>query len=227
MTTTVTVWSEIHCPWATTAVHRLRAARDQDNLDVVFDQRPWPLELVNSRGTPHTTVALETAVLAAHEPDIFSAYRDESWPSSFLAAFELVAAARRVGGLRAAEDVDYALRMSFFRYSVDVSIRAGLEHALKRARDMSAGAADLDTDAVLHCWATEPVRADVLADFERSKDLPIQGSPQIFWLDGSTTHNPGFADVQWRGGIPRIGKADPDEPARLLRERHGEDSVTR
>jgi predicted DsbA family dithiol-disulfide isomerase len=215
MTITVTVWSEIHCPWASTAVHRLRAARDEQGLDVVFDQRPWPLEFVNSRGTPRATVTQETAVLSTQEPDIFSAYRDESWPSSFLGAFELVAAARRVGGQRAAEDLDYALRLAFFRYGVDVSIRAGLERALKIATKFAAG---LDADAVLHTWAVEPVRADVLADFDRSKDLPIDGSPQIFWPDGTTTHNPGFADIEWRGGIPRIGKSDPDEPARLLRE---------
>ena len=216
MTSTVTIWSEIHCPWATTVVHRLRAARDRDDLDVVFDQRPWPLELVNSRGTPRAVLTQETAVLSTEEPDVFSAYRDESWPSSFLGCFELVAAARRVGGLRAAEDADYALRIAFFRYSVDVSILAGLEKALKIARKSSS---DLDADAILHVWATEPVRADVLGDFERSKALPIEGSPQLFWSDGSTSHNPGFADIQWRGGIPRIGKSDPDEPARLLRER--------
>jgi hypothetical protein len=197
-------------------VHRLRAARDRDGIDVVFDQRPWPLELVNSRGTPRAVLTQETAVLSTEEPELFSAYRDESWPSSFLAAFELVAAARRVGGLRAAEDVDYALRIAFFRHSVDVSIRAGLERAMKVARKFDA---ELDSDAVLHAWSTEPVRADVLADFERSKALPIEGSPQIFWPDGSTSHNPGFGDIQWRGGIPRIGKSEPDEPARLLAER--------
>ncbi len=214
--TTVTVWSDIHCPWATVAVHRLRAARDHDRPQVVFDQRPWPLELVNRHGTPRQIVVQETAVLSNHEPKIFSAYRNDSWPSTFLPAFELVAATRRVHGMRAAEDVDYALRLAFFRKSVDVSIRAGLEQALDIAGKLHAG---LDADAVLAQWDGGRVRADVLADYERSKDLAIQGSPQVFWPDATTTHNPGMTDHHWVRGIPRVGAADPDEPARLLREK--------
>ena len=215
---TVTVWSDIHCPWATTAVHRLRRARDAENLDVVLDPRPWPLEWVNGRGTPRATVEPEVAVLSTYEPDLFSAYTDDSWPSSFLPAFELVAAARRVGGATAAEDVDYALRLAFFRYSVDVSVRAGLEKALEVAGKLGA---DIDADAVLQVWEREPVRADVVADFTRSQSLEIDGSPQVFWPDGSSTHNPGFTDVSWLRGLPRVGSADPDAPARLLRERAG------
>jgi len=214
----VTVWSDIHCPWATVVVHRLRVARERDRPDVVFDQRPWPLELVNGHGAPRKIVAPESAVLAQYEPDLFSAYDNESWPSSFLPAFELVAAGRRVGGLGAAEDVDYALRLAFFREGIDVSIRAGLEQALQIAGDSGAG---IDAAAVLACWDSEPVRADVLADYARSKELPIQGSPQVFWPDGSSTHNPGMRDHEWVRGIPRVHTTDPDEPARLLREKTG------
>ncbi|MGH7920521.1 MAG: DsbA family oxidoreductase [Candidatus Dormibacteraceae bacterium] len=211
---TVTIWSDIHCPWAAVAVHRLRAARDRERPGVVFDQRPWPLEFVNREGTPRNTLVQETAVLANHEPALFSAYDNDSWPSSLLPAFELVAAARRVHGLRVAEGVDYALRLAFFRDSVDVSIRAGLEQALKLAAGLSA---ELDEIAVLDAWDDGAVRADVVADYERSKGLPIQGSPQIFWPDGSTSHNPGMTDHHWVRGIPRIAAADPEEPARLLR----------
>ena len=124
---TVDIWSDIHCPWALVAVHRLRAARARHGLDVVFAPRAWPLEWVNDHGTPRSIVTTETAALAGHEPELFNAYRNDSWPSTFLPAFELVAAARRRHGARAAEDVDYALRLAFFRDSVDVSVRAGLQ----------------------------------------------------------------------------------------------------
>lgn len=214
--TTVTVWSDIHCPWATVAVHRLRAARDEQGLDVVFDQRAWPLELVNGSGTPRHIVAPETAVLANHEPSLFSRFSGDSWPSTFLPAFELVAAARRCHGLRAAEDVDYQLRLAFFRDSVDVSIRAGLEQALRGAvKDHP----ELDADAVLAEWDRGTVRADVLDDYRRSLDLPIQGSPQVFWPDGTTTHNPGMTDHEWVRGIPRVHATEPAAPGRLLREK--------
>lgn len=208
MSTRVEVWSDIHCPWATVTVHRLRSARERHGLDVVFDQRAWPLEWVSEAGSPRHIVEPETAVLSNHEPDIFSRFRGESWPSTFLPAFELVAAARRVAGLRAAEDVDYALRVCFFRESADVSIRYELIEAWKQA--------GVDTDAVLAAWESEPVRADVVAHYERSTELPIQGSPQVCWPDGSTTHNPGMTDHEWVRGIPRIASTEPAACERLL-----------
>lgn len=214
MSATVTIWSDVHCPWATVVIHRLRRARERHGLDVVFDQRPWPLEWINDRGTPRHIVEPETAVLAAHEPDLFSRYRGETWPATFLPAFELIAAAREVHGLRAAEEVDYHLRLAFFRESLDVSLRHNLAAAAAAAG--SDPPCELDPDAVLRAWDTRPVRAAVVGDFARSKELPIQGSPQIFWPGGGTTHNPGMADHTWVRGIPRIASTDPDAPARLL-----------
>jgi predicted DsbA family dithiol-disulfide isomerase len=209
----IEIWSDIHCPWALIAVHRLRRARARRSAEITFVPRAWPLEWVNERGTPRDIVTAETAVLASYEPELFNAYTNESWPSTFLPAFELVAAARRCHGLAVAEDVDYALRLAFFRDSVDVSIAAGLRQALGIAADLNK---DIDVDAVIATWTDLPVRADVAADFRDSRQLPIQGSPQIFWPDGSTTHNPGMTDHYWRGGLMRINSADPGEPARLL-----------
>jgi predicted DsbA family dithiol-disulfide isomerase len=211
----IDIWSDIHCPWALIALHRLRQARKRLRADVAFIPRAWPLEWVNGRGTPRAIVTVETAVLASHEPELFNAYRDESWPSTFLPAFELVAAARRCHGIAVAEDVDYALRLAFFRDSVDVSIAAGLHRALELAATLNDA---LDMDAVIETWTQEPVRADAAADFRQSRQLPIQGSPQIFWPDGSTTHNPGMADHYWQGDLMRINSTDPSEPERLLQK---------
>lgn len=209
----IDVWSDIHCPWALVALRRLRSARDAYGLKVVFAPRAWPLEWVNRRGTPREIVTTETAVLASHEPDLFSAYTSESWPSTFLPAFELVAAANRQYGAPAAEEVDYALRLAFFRDSVDVSIEAGLPHAL----DVAVGhGAALSAEEVMAEWTESNVRADVAADYRRGQTLPIQGSPQIFWPDGTTTHNPGMTDHYWRDGLVRIRTTDTQEPERLL-----------
>lgn len=214
--TVVTVWSDVHCPWAFVVVHRLRRARDRDGLDVVFDPRPWPLEWVNERGTPRGIVEPESIVLAAHETELFSRYTADTWPSTFLPAFELVAAARELYGPRAAEEVDYQLRWAFFRRSLDVSLRHNLAVVATVACEAFP---DIEPDALMDGWLRRPVRAAVAADYERSRPLSIQGSPQIFWPDGSTSHNPGMADHRWAGGIPRIHGSDPDEPGRLLRER--------
>ncbi|WP_189323388.1 DsbA family oxidoreductase [Streptomyces flaveus] len=208
----VDVWSDIHCPWALVCLHRLRGAREELRLpNVVFNPRPWPLEWVNERGTPHDIVATETIVLAAEEPGLFSAYENPSWPSTFLPAFELVAAARRVGGPALAEEVDYGLRVAFFRDQVDVSIAAGLRHALELVHTDRA-----DHEAIMRIWFTQPVRGDVLAEYEISKTLPIQGSPQVFWPNGDTHHNPGLSDHTWERGMPRIHSSQPLKPAALL-----------
>lgn len=216
----VEVWSEIHCPWSTAAIHRLRTARDRLGLTVLFDPRPWPLEWVNERGTPRHIVEPETALLANHEPELFSRFghwsgkhANVSWPSTFLPAFELVAAARRVGGVEAAERADFALRRHFFTEGRDVSVRAELQRAL--------AAADVDAEAILRAWERENVRADVVDDFERSKTLPIQGSPQIFWPDGSTTHNPGIVNLRFERGLPRFDRDEPEAVERLLIEKAG------
>lgn len=199
-------------------MHRLRSTRKDNGIDVVFDQRPWPLELINGRGIPRHIVPEEMAALASHEPELFSHFSGDSWPSTSLPSFELIAAARRAYGARVAEDVDYHLRLAFFRDSVDLSIRAGLERALEAAAGTNAA---LDADEVLAIWDSEPVRADVLDDYRHSKDLPMQGSPQIFWPAGSTTHNPGMTDHEWVRGIPRIRSTDSDAPARLLMQKLG------
>jgi hypothetical protein len=169
--------------------------------------------LVNRHGTPRAIVVTETAALASHVPELFNAYTDDSWPSTFLPAFELVAATRRVHGVRAAEDVDYALRLAFFRDSIDVSVRAGLEAALSIACELGAG---IDVDRVMREWTSSNPRADVYEDFTRSALLPIQGSPQIFWPDGSTTHNPGMTDHRWQGGLVRLGTLDENAAERIL-----------
>jgi predicted DsbA family dithiol-disulfide isomerase len=216
---TVTIFSDVSCPWSTVAIHRLRVARDRDGLDVEFDLRAWPLELVNDgQSATREFVAREVGALSGVEPDLFGAYDNPAWPSTFLPALELVAAARRVHGLRAAADVDYALRLAFFRDGVNVSVRPGLERALELA-DTFGG--ELDGQAVLAEWDSGAPRADVLADFRRSEGVGVQGSPHVFWPDGSSTVNPGIGGLESVRGIPRIGTDDPDEPGRLLRTHLG------
>lgn len=209
----VDIWSDIHCPWALITIDRLRRARQRHSIDVVFVPRAWPLEWVNRRGTPRGIVTVEAAVLAEHEPELFSAYANESWPSTFLPAFELVAAANRVGGLRAAENVDYALRLAFFRDGVDVSIRDGLERALAVADGLGE---ELDAQSVMDQWLRGNPRADVAADYAASAAVSIQGSPQVMWMDGTSSHNPGMTDHEWIDGVPVLKSVDSGTVERML-----------
>ena len=82
----LTVFSDLHCPWAYVFTIRLRRAR------AAVDQPPvawrcWPLELVNERGTPGA-LSPEIPVLTQLEPDHFAPPKRETWPSTLLPAME-------------------------------------------------------------------------------------------------------------------------------------------
>jgi predicted DsbA family dithiol-disulfide isomerase len=142
----VEVWSDIHCPWALVALHRLRQARARLGAEL-------------------------------------------------------------------AEHVDYALRIAFFRDSVDVSIEAGLRRSLNLAREYHPGC---DVDAVISAWRTQGVRSEVARDYQESQGVAIQGSPQILFPDGTSADSQGMTDHYWRGGLVRINSTDPGESGRLL-----------
>lgn len=58
---TITIYSDIGCPWAYVAVWRLHDARRRLGLEgaVSFDHRVFPLELFNSQPTPKDELAME------------------------------------------------------------------------------------------------------------------------------------------------------------------------
>ena len=64
----LTVFSDLHCPWAYVFTIRMRRARAAVGRPPVA-WRCWPLELVNDRGTPWETVSQEVPVLTQLEPD--------------------------------------------------------------------------------------------------------------------------------------------------------------
>ena len=101
----LTVFSDLHCPWAYVFSIRLRRARTAvDQPPVAW--RCWPLELVNDRGTSWATLSQEIPVLAQLEPDHFSPPRRETWPSTLLPAMEALKVAAELGGARAADRFD-------------------------------------------------------------------------------------------------------------------------
>ena len=92
----LTVFSDLHCPWAYVFSIRLRRARGEASRPPVA-WRCWPLELVNERGTPWETLSQEIPVLTQLEPDHFAPPRRETWPSTFLPAMEALKVAGELG----------------------------------------------------------------------------------------------------------------------------------
>jgi predicted DsbA family dithiol-disulfide isomerase len=124
---TIVMWSDIACPWATLAVHRLVAARHRLGMDgrVVVDHRAFPLEVLNGRPTPRHILDAEIPVAGGLEPDAgWQIWRDDPhrYPVTTLLALEAVQAAKEQS-LWAGEQLDHALRKALFAESRCISMR--------------------------------------------------------------------------------------------------------
>jgi predicted DsbA family dithiol-disulfide isomerase len=96
---TITLWSDVACPWATLAVLRITEARARLNLagQVWIDHRAFPLELVNRRPTPRALLDSEIPVVGAHAEGFgWSVWRGapDTYPVTTLLAMEAVQAAK-------------------------------------------------------------------------------------------------------------------------------------
>ena len=187
--------SDIHCPWANVCVQRLRRTRDALGLDVTLHHLYWPLELVNERGAPRAILDAEIPVLAQLEPDAFAAWSDEEWAVTFLPAFELVKAAEEQS-LRAAEDLDAALRRAYFVEHRNLSLR----HALFQ---VAATVPGLDQEALREAFDSGRTRRVVLREYDEVNQRGIEGGPEVYLPDGSHVHNPGL-EKRWVHGIPHL-----------------------
>jgi predicted DsbA family dithiol-disulfide isomerase len=209
----LTVFSDLHCPWAYVFSIRLRRARaEADRPRVAW--RCWPLELVNQRGTPWDTLSQEIPVLAQLEPDAFASPRRETWPSTLLPAMEALKAAGDLGGPGAADRFDELARRAFFLDRRDLSIRPTLV-------DLAVDAG-LDRDAFVNAFDGGGHRRAVVADWHEGQRLGVVGSPHAFLPDGTGLFNPGIGGVDWVRGIPMPREVDEGVIAKLL-DRAGAD----
>lgn len=213
---TIVVWSDISCPWATTAVYRLHAARARLGLEgaVTLDHRAFPLELLNSRPTPKAIVDAEIPVVGALAPDFgFSLWTgiEAGYPSTVLLALEAVQAAKEQS-LAASDRLDLALRRAMFVEGLHVGMRHVILEVAVKVPEVDAAALERALDqgrgrrAVIDQWRAVP-------------DAGIQGSPHLFLPDGSDVHNPGVT-MRWvgpkPGGFPVVERHDPSAYEDLL-----------
>jgi predicted DsbA family dithiol-disulfide isomerase len=203
----LTVFSDLHCPWAYVFSIRLRRARAGVGEPPVA-WRCWPLELVNQRGTPWQTLSQEIPVLTQLEPDHFAAPRRETWPSTMLPAMEALKVAGELGGPEAADHFDQAARRAFFLDRRDLSLRPTLA-------DLAAESG-LDRTRFLDAFDGGGHRRSVVADWQEGRRRGVQGSPQVFLPDGTAHFNPGIGKIDWVRGIPVPSEVDESAIAKLL-----------
>jgi predicted DsbA family dithiol-disulfide isomerase len=205
---TIVVFSDVGCPWAHLAVHRLLVARHRLGLDdeVVLDHRAFPLEVFNRRPTPRLVLSAEVPVVGGLDPDAgWQVWQGDlaTWPVTTLLALEAVQAAKEQG-LAASERLDRALRVAFFGQSRCISMR----HVVLEVAD----ACGVDAEALREALDEGRARRTVFEQCQSAEDGDVKGSPHVFLPDGSDAHNPGI-EMEWVGehgaGFPVIGKDDP------------------
>lgn len=196
MTATITIWSDITCPWGTTAVHNLRETRSRIGLDreVQIDHQAFPLELFNARPTPRRTVEGELAAVAPLAPSLgWQLWPGDpyTYPSSVLLALEAVQAAKEQS-LAASEALDHGLRRAFFSEGRPIQLR-------NVVLEVAAACPEVDESALEKALDDGTGRRAVIDQWRAAPELGVKGSPHVFLPDGSDVHNPGVT-IGWTGG---------------------------
>jgi len=206
---TIQIWSDLLCPFAYVAIHRLMAARERLGLteQVHIDHHSFPLELFNG---PHPRQGTDSeAVGLGHiEPDAqFRLWTGPDWlyPSTVLLAAEAVLAAKEQS-LDASADLDLALRRGFWTNSRSIAHRQVI-------LDIAGEVASVDVPALAAALDSGRHRAELMTDFEISKTDEVKGSPHLFLADGYEVNNPGIS-VHWQGpwaeGFPVVDSHNSD-----------------
>ncbi|GGM33408.1 dithiol-disulfide isomerase [Longimycelium tulufanense] len=221
---TVTVWSDIGCPWAALALHTLHVAAERRGLPLLVDHRAFPLELFNRQSTPKFIVDAEIVVIAGTLPELgWQRWRGPDWtyPATTLPALEAVQAAKdpAIGGLWGSDELDGALRRAFYVESKCISVHPVI-------LDIAEECTHVDAGALAKALARGEGRAEVYEQWRTSQGPPIQGSPHLFATGGYAAHNPGV-EYRWSapprvGGFPRLEEYNPvwaDELLDIVRSR--------
>ena len=215
---TIMIYSDLSCAFAHLCIHRLHEARARLGVDVHFVHRPFILEEVNEFPIPKHFLDSEVPQIAAL--DIEAGWRvwtepPETWPVSTLLAMEAVRAAERQSP-SAHEQLDRALRLAFFRDHLCISLR----HVILRVAETCPA---VDADVLASHLDRGLAREAVLADHREALRF-VKGSPQLFFADGSTSHNPGIR-VEWLGdqgtGYPDAQMLDTEIHVDLVRHAAG------
>jgi len=135
----------------------------------------------------------------------------ETWPVSTLLAMEAVRAAERQS-TAAHEQLDRALRRAFFSDHLCISMR----HVILQVAE---GCPAVDADTLARDLDRGAARGAVMEDHRQALRF-VQGSPHLFFADGSAIHNPGIR-VEWFGdqgtGYPDASLLDPEIHRDLIR----------
>jgi predicted DsbA family dithiol-disulfide isomerase len=213
---TIVVYSDLRCPFAHVAVHRLHETRAALGLvgAVHLDHHAFPLELIDG---PHSRVLTDSEVAALGRVEPAAGWQmwsapDWAYPDTVLLAAEAVHAAKEQG-LPASEQLDRALRRAFWAESRSIHHRSVI-------LEVAAGTGALDVDALADALDRGRCRAAVIDDWRVCRGDAVELSPHLFLPDGTDVANPGM-EVRFVGepgkGFPIVECVDPGVYERILR----------
>ncbi|HEV7726502.1 MAG TPA: hypothetical protein VGO74_06205 [Modestobacter sp.] len=214
---TVTVWSDIGCPWASLALHTLHDRAAGRGQELLVDHRAFPLELFNRRGTPKLIVDGEVVAIAGLRPEL--GWRpwtepDSTYPVTTLPPMEAVQAAKDpvVGGLIGSDELDGALRRAFYAEGRCISVHSVI-------LDVAEECSHVDAAALADALARGAGRREVYDQWAVARGREVQGSPHLFAAGGTALHNPGVV-YHWTEppplGFPRLDEYDHQWADHLL-----------
>lgn len=205
---TIVIFSDLTCPFAHVALHRLFEARTRLGLDdtVRIDHHVFPIELLNNTpGTRHGSDS-EIPVLGAIEPDAgWQTWQapDYHYPNTVLLAFEAVQAVKSQS-IALSERFDRALRHAFWAQSRPIHLHHEL-HAIAATID------GLDLEQLDHELRHGTHRHRIFDDLDIVRSGTVAMSPHLFLPDGTNITNPGIT-IHWQGpwaaGFPVIDHDD-------------------
>jgi predicted DsbA family dithiol-disulfide isomerase len=205
---TIMIFSDLTCPFAHVAIHRLFTVRQRLGLEsaVRLDHHAFPIELLNeSPGTRHGSDS-EIPALGPLEPEAgWQLWQgpDYHYPSSVLLAFEAVQAVK-AQSLEISERFDRAVRHAFWAESRPIQTH----HELLTIAQQVDGVDVAMLDDALRSGSH---RRAVFDDLETVRSGTVRMSPHLFLPDGTDVTNPGI-DVRWQGewakGFPVVERDD-------------------
>lgn len=218
------VWSDLLCPFAHVALHRLRQAQadlpaDDPAARVQLEHRAFPLELFNG---PHPRRGTDTEAVGLGQIAPDAGFRvwtaaDDLYPHTVLLAAEAVLAATAQSRTAGAA-LDAALRAAFWTHSRSIAHRQVVLDVADEVTATQPGA-DLDVTALALALDDGRHRTDLMRDYALARTDAIDGSPTFVLPDGTTTTNPGIT-VHWEGpwaaGFPIVDSQDPAAYSDLL-----------
>ncbi len=210
-TNAVVVHSDLRCPWAHVAVHRLLSTVDREGMgsELLVDHRWFPLE-DDSMPTDPAAVDRKLEPVRALEPGLdWHRWADggAEFPRDSRLPAAWVQAAKQVGPA-ASVALDRALRVALFAEGRDISDPEVIEAVASSVEDADVDAIRAEVES-----GRPDAELDRQAELAGSDAVPV--SPTIVLGDGTTWANPGI-ESRTEDGTPVVESDDPGVYAEIV-----------